>query len=159
MSKLKVYLDTSVISAYFDFRKPVRQLVTQKWFQNDLRGLSPYVSSLVLEEIGAHPDAAVRREMLELIDVHDLRLLEVNEDILEMAAIYREDVIPKETNDSIHLAVASFYRLDAVVSWNFKHMVNLATIKAIHDLNRAKGLAPVEIVTIEHLGGDKYGSL
>lgn len=159
MSKLKIYLDTSIISAYFDFRKPVRRLVTQKWFQKEVKIHSPYVSSLVLEEIGAHPDQTVRREMLELIEAHNLQLLEVNEDILKMAAIYRKNVIPKEINDSIHLAAASFYRLDAVVSWNFKHMVNLATIKAIHDLNHSRGLAPVEIVTIEQLGGDKYGNL
>ena len=57
------------------------------------------------------------------------------------------------------MAMASFYKLDAIASWNFKHIVNLTTIKAIHNLNRSKGLAPVEIVTIEHLGGDKYGSL
>ena len=159
MPKLKVYLDTSVISAYFDFRKPVRQLVTQKWFQNDFKNISPYISSLVVEEIGAHPEIIIRREMLELINAHNLQLLEVNEDIFEMAAGYRKDIIPKEINDSIHLAAASFYKLDAIASWNFKHIVNLTTIKAIHNLNRSKGLAPVEIVTIEHLGGDKYGSL
>jgi|SRR3989338_5062801 len=159
MPKLNIYLDTSVISAYFDFRKPVRQLMTQKWFQNELKRFSPYVSTLVLDEIGAHPQKDVRREMLDLVDAHGLQLLEINEDILKMAAAYRKDIIPREMNDSIHLAAASFYKLDAVVSWNFKHMVNLATIKAIHNLNRAKGLAPVEIVTIEHLGGDKYGSL
>ncbi len=159
MSKLKVYLDTSVISAYFDFRKPVRQLMTQKWFQNDLENISPYISSLVVEEIGDHPDVVIRREMMEFIDRHELSLLEVNDNILEIAAIYRKNIIPHEINDSIHLATVAFYKLDAVASWNFKHIVNLATIKAIHNLNRLKGLASVEIVTIENLGGNKYGSL
>ena len=85
--------------------------------------------------------------------------MEISDDILKIAATYRKNVIPKEINDSIHLAVAAYYKLDAVVSWNFKHIVNLLTIKAIHDVNRAQGFSPVEIITIENLGGDKYGSL
>ena len=85
--------------------------------------------------------------------------MEINDDILKIAAMYRKKAIPNEINDSIHLAAASYYKLDAVVSWNFKHIVNLKTIKAIHDVNSVHGLSSVEIITIENLGGDKYGSL
>ena len=159
MSKLKIYIDTSVVSAYFDFRKSLRQVVTQKWFQNELKNLKPFVSSLVVEEINAHPDNEARMEMLAILDDYNIEVLEINAEILEIAALYRRQVIPNETNDSIHLAVAAYYKLDAVVSWNFKHIVNLVTIKAIHNFNRLKGLAAVEIVTIENLGGDKYGGL
>ena len=159
MSKPKIYLDTSIISAYFDLRKPVRQMMTQKWFRHELKDLTPYASTLVIEEIGAHPDESIRRVMLDLIDRNEVRILEISEDVLRIAASYRKNVIPKEINDSIHLAVAAHYRLDAVVSWNFKHIVNLKTIKAIHEINRQKGLAQVEIVSIENLGGDRYGSL
>jgi len=159
MSKLKVYFDTSVISAYFDLRKPVRQIVTQKWFQNELKGISPFVSSLVLEEINAHPEGNIRQEMLGLINRHAFHVLEVNPEILKIARAYRKNVIPDEVNDSVHLAAAAYYKLDAVASWNFKHIVNLKTIKAIHEINRQKGLSCVEIVSIENLGGDKYGNL
>ena len=159
MKKLKIYLDTSILSAYFDLRKPARQLMTQKWFQNDLKGFSPCMSTLVLEEINAHPDGRVKDEMLKLIDHYSIQIFEINDDILKISATYREKVIPHEINDSIHLAVAAHYKLDAVVSWNFKHIVNLKTIKAIHEVNSIHGLAPVEIITIENLGGDKYGIL
>ena len=159
MAKLKIYLDTSVISAYFDFRKPLRQLITQKWFQNELKNLIPFVSSLVFEEIDAHPDNEARMEMLAILDDHGIKMLEINEEILQIANLYRKNVIPKAINDSIHLAVAAYYELDAIASWNFKHIVNLETIKAIHKINKLNGLAAVEIVTIENLGGDKYGSL
>ena len=159
MAQLKIYLDTSILSAYFDLRKPARQLMTQKWFQNDLKNFLPFISTLVLEEINAHPDEAIKNEMLVVIDQNAIQVLGINEVILNTAAAYRKKVIPQEINDSIHLAVAAYYKLDAVVSWNFKHIVNLKTIKAIHDVNRAERLVPVEIVTIENLGGDKYGSL
>jgi hypothetical protein len=35
--KTKLYLDTSIPSAYFDYNKPVRQLITQKWFENNAK--------------------------------------------------------------------------------------------------------------------------
>ena len=65
MPKPKIYLDTSVISAYFDSRKPNRQTVTQKWFRNDLENFTLYASTLVVNEIDAHPDeSAVKRDWL-----------------------------------------------------------------------------------------------
>ncbi|MCB9757369.1 MAG: PIN domain-containing protein [Candidatus Omnitrophica bacterium] len=159
MLQLKIYLDTSILSAYFDLRKPMRQLMTQKWCQNDLKGFSPFISTLVLEEISAHPDDAIKNEMLNLIDCHAIQVLEIDNAVVKIAAEYRKKAIPHEINDSIHLAVATYYKLDAVVSWNFKHIVNLKTIKAIHDINLGQGFAPVEIITIQNLGGEKYGSL
>jgi predicted nucleic acid-binding protein len=159
VNKLKIYLDTSILSAYFDMRKPARQLMTQKWFQNDVKNLSAFISTLVLEEINAHPDEIVKDEILSLINRNFIQVLEIDDGVLKIAAMYRKKAIPHEINDSIHLAIASYYKLDAIVSWNFKHIVNLKTIKAIHDVNRLEGCKPVEIITIENLGGDKYGSL
>jgi predicted nucleic acid-binding protein len=159
MKKLKVYLDTSVISAYFDFHKPVRQLVTQKWFQNDIKSVIPCVSVLVIDEINNNPDVQLKMKMLGLIESRGIEVLSLNDDILKLAASYRSKVIPKEINDSVHLAVAAYYSLSAVVSWNFKHIVNLSTIKSIHDINSQKGYPVIEIITVEQLGGDKYGSL
>ncbi|MBF0532877.1 MAG: hypothetical protein HQL23_07270 [Candidatus Omnitrophica bacterium] len=63
MSELKVYLDTSILSAYFDMRKPVRQLITQKWFQRDMERQISFISSLVVEEIGAHPEESVKNAL------------------------------------------------------------------------------------------------
>jgi len=159
MEKSDIYLDTSVLSAYFDMRKPARQLMTQKWFQNDLKNFLPYMSTLVLEEINDTPEKELRDKMLNLAEQHSIDVFEINDDIYKIAAAYRKKVIPDETNDSIHLAVGAYNKMDAIVSWNFKHIVNLKTIQGIHEVNRAYGLAPVEIITIENLGGDKYGSL
>lgn len=33
--RIQLYLDTSIPSAYYDTSKPVRQLITQKWFEHD----------------------------------------------------------------------------------------------------------------------------
>jgi hypothetical protein len=41
--KTKLYLDTSIPSAFFDTSKPMRQLITQKWFENDASGFELYI--------------------------------------------------------------------------------------------------------------------
>ena len=49
--KIKLYLDTSVPSAYFDYSKPIRQIITQKWFENDASLYELYISVITIEEI------------------------------------------------------------------------------------------------------------
>ena len=41
----KIYLDTSIPSAYFDTSKPLRQLITQKWFENNASTYELYISN------------------------------------------------------------------------------------------------------------------
>lgn len=59
----------------------------------------------------------------------------------------------------MHIAIATHHRLDAIVSWNFKHLVNLRTIEAIHAVNLKNKYPLLEIITIEQLGGDMYGNV
>jgi len=159
MKKTKIYLDTSVISAYFDIQKPVRQLITQKWMDHDLKDFVPYVSSLVLSEIEANRNTDLKKALFEFIDNHKFSVIEMTQEIEELASEYRKKVIPKEINDSLHIAAASVYQLQAIVSWNFKHIVNLKTVLGIHQVNLERGFPLVEIMTPENLGGAKYGNV
>lgn len=159
MKKMKIYIDTSIISAYFDYRKPLRQLITQKWFQFEINNFSPYISTLVLQEIGNNTNSDLANNMLKLIDDNSFSILEINKDVIELSEIYRKEVIRKEINDSIHIAVASINTLDAIISWNFKHIVNLKTINKIHSINLRHQYGIIEIMTPENLGGDKYANL
>jgi predicted nucleic acid-binding protein len=159
MKKLKIYLDTSVISAYFDAGKPLRHRISPKWFKNDLSAFEPFVSTLTLQEIENTPDKKLVRKMIRLIDSHAITALAMQEEIVGLAALYRKIIIPKEINDSLHIAIASHYGMDAIVSWNFKHIVNLKTINAIHAINQKYGYKFLEIVTVESLGGDKYADI
>ncbi|MBU1752907.1 PIN domain-containing protein [bacterium] len=132
---LKIYLDTSVISAYFDFQKPVRQLITQKWVQQNAKEFDLFASTLVLEEIDQNTDHELREKMLQLLNMLSISILEVNEVIFTLASVYREYILPQEINDTVHIAIASYYAIDAIVSWNFRHIVNLKTMKAIQEIN------------------------
>jgi predicted nucleic acid-binding protein len=61
LEKKKIYIDTSVISAYFDLNKPARQIITEKWFDNDIAEFKPFISTLVLQEIGNNTNPDLKR--------------------------------------------------------------------------------------------------
>ena len=97
--------------------------------------------------------------MLNLLNSLSISILEVNDEIFKLASIYREHTLPQEINDTVHIAIASYYAIDAIVSWNFKHIVNLKTMKTIHKINREQQYQDIQILTLENLGGDQYGTL
>ncbi|MFQ5904471.1 MAG: PIN domain nuclease, partial [Candidatus Binatia bacterium] len=54
-------------------------------------------------------------------------------------------------NDLRHVAVATVARVDALVSWNFRHLVNLRTRRAVHAVNVRLGYPLMEIVSPEEV--------
>lgn len=52
---------------------------------------------------------------------------------------------------TLYLAVAVVNNLDAIVSWNFRHMVNVKTRVAVDGINRLEGYREIEIVTPEEV--------
>ena len=50
-------------------------------------------------------------------------------------------------NDAAHVAAANVARADAIVSWNFKHIVRLEKIKGYNEVNRVRGYDPLAIIT------------
>lgn len=155
----KIYLDTSIISAYYDYTKPVRQLVTQKWFSEQISDYEIYVSSLVIEELDNTTDEILKDNFFQLVNGINPILLEINDEIIRLSNLYREKIIKNQVQDALHIATASFYKIDAIVSWNFKHIVNLKTVSEIHKVNLEQGYPILEIYTIENLGGYLYGNI
>jgi predicted nucleic acid-binding protein len=98
-------------------------------------------------------------ETIQIRILKGLEVLEINPEIIKLSDFYRKDILINELNDTIHIATATYYGLDAIVSWNFKHIVNLNTIKEVHNINIINNYPIVEILTIENLGGSKYGNL
>jgi hypothetical protein len=53
-------------------------------------------------------------------------------------------VIPREFfDDALHVAIATLWRADALVSYNFTHIVRLDTMVEVNAINRAEDLAEV----------------
>ncbi len=153
MDRLRIYVDTSVLGGCFD-----PEFVT--WSEaliRDFRArrLVPVLSDVTAAEVAAAP-AAVRllhREMLALSE----GVLPVTNDVVALVAAYQaRKILPKRfTADMTHIALATIAQVDAVVSWNFKHIVRLEKIRLFNAVNVELDyrvisiLSPREVTTYE----------
>ena len=159
--KRKVYLDTSIPSAYFDFSKPMRQHITQKWFEYESRNYEIYVSTLVIDEINNFANIEKKENILDLIQDYDSIILDQNNNAEELALIYiKNGAIPKdELEDALHIAIATVNKIESLASWNFKHIVSINPIRKVHELNIKNNYGLIEIGSLEIFGGHKYGNV
>lgn len=144
--KLRLYLDTSVFSVYYDDRTPDRQDET-KTFWARLNEFEVATSELAREELSLTPDAEQRERLLTLLN--GIAVHRLTDEMRTLAQRYvSEDVFtPKVINDAIHVAAAVFTRQDVIISWNFKHLVNRRRRSKINNINISLGLPTIEIVS------------
>lgn len=145
MKKLKLYLDTSIISFIFTDDAPREREITQKLFE-EIDGHDAFISSIVLEEINRAPELK-KRQMLDLLAKYDIQELKFTEEAKELANKYiAEKIIPaKYQDDAFHIAIAVVNNIDVIVSWNFKHMVKLKTKREVVGVNLLMGYDEIEI--------------
>ncbi|MGE3467352.1 MAG: hypothetical protein AB7J13_10505 [Pyrinomonadaceae bacterium] len=148
--KLSLYLETSVVGAYLDNDEPFRRDLTIRWWEHEL---SEYrvVSSIL-----------VQREIERLTEPHRtgyLKLIKPFEklDLAEEVAILADGYIDrgifhrKYIADAVHFALASFHKIDYVVTWNFGHLANVRKQARLRLFNTAAGFFSPVIVTPEFL--------
>lgn len=127
VSRLLVYLDTSVASAYFDERDQSRMLTTGEFWQR-LEGYEVLISDLVIGEIRQIADENRRRTIEDLI--RKFVLVVIDEETRALANRYLQVGVFGSTSaaDALHVAAATVAGADLIVSWNFQHMVKVRTI-------------------------------
>jgi hypothetical protein len=144
-----LYLDTSVIGGYFDdeWREDTRELWTQRG-----NGLWQFISSgLVAQEIAdAPPDV---RQLFEDTFDRTKDLLAMTGEIEDLALEYlKAGVVPvKFEDDAMHVATCTVHRVSHLVSWNFKHLVNVRREAGFNAVNLLQGYPPVSIVNPKQL--------
>ena len=107
----------------------------------------PYTSRYVVEELDKTKDERRKNQMLQLLGDCGAYVLEQNEEIERLAAIYiAEGVIPTAYGaDALHIAAAAVNRLDCIVSLNFNHIVKAKTIEMTETINYRMGYRKVGI--------------
>ncbi|MEW6747950.1 MAG: PIN domain-containing protein [Planctomycetota bacterium] len=143
--KLRIYLDTSVFSAYFDERAPERRELTQQ-FWNRLPEFDVGTSEVAWEELSRTTDLGRRAELLGLLSgvaVHSL-----TEEIRALGRRYIDAHVfaPTSVNDALHVAVAVLTRHDILASWNFRHLVNRQRRARINEVNVLANVPTIEIL-------------
>jgi len=144
----KIYLETSVLNFVFADDSPDKKADTIKLFKEIREGkYIPFTSDYVKEEIDDATDLKKRYGMNDLIIEYNIERLQKTERIECLAEEYvKEGIIPeKYKTDAIHIAAATVYGLDIILSWNFQHIVKRKTILKTGEVNLRNGYNKVEI--------------
>jgi len=143
MKVLRIYIENSVIGGYFD--KEFKEY-TQKLFCEFKNGkYKPVISSHVIAELENGTPEKVK-ENLKTLDYNEF---DISDEMIKLAEKYIEQKIVSEKyySDALHIAVATVIGVDVLVSWNFKHIVNLDRIKLFNSVNLREGYNILEIRT------------
>ena len=76
-----------------------------------------------------------------------LEIVSINDEAINLARAYIDERVVGETSfdDCIHIALATIHKVDILVSWNFKHIVNIYRIRGYNSVNLSCGYQTLEI--------------
>ncbi|MFV0565868.1 MAG: type II toxin-antitoxin system VapC family toxin [Flavobacteriaceae bacterium] len=141
--KITLYVDTSVIGGYFDveFAKE-----TQELFDNLANSRFDIMYSSVTEDELLNAPKQVR-DFLNSVPENLKKRVELTEEAVKLADTYiAENVVGKTSReDCFHIALATINKADVLVSWNFKHIVNILRIRGYNAVNLKLGYSQIDI--------------
>ena len=154
--KPNVYIETSIPSFYFETRTSPEAVARRNWthtWWEKKRELYEIVSSEAVEAELEMTPAPKRQECLHFLST--IPLLAISPPIIEIVQTYiLNKVMPANAGgDALHLALASYYRCDYLLTWNCKHLANGNKFGHIRRINSMLGLyVPTLITPLELLG-------
>lgn len=136
--KQSLYLETSVIGAYLDNGEPFRRDLTIRWWEHEMPDYRAVVSPLVSRELERVTEPH-RSAYLNLIS--SLEQVELTEEVSILADGYVSRGIfhRKYIADALHVAFASYHKIDYLVTWNFGHLANVRRQARVRLFNAAAG--------------------
>ena len=145
MKPMRVYADTSVFGGCLDSEFAEE---SRRFFDLVSSGrVVLLISEVVVEELAGAPPQV--RELLESLPVRSVAPVELTPEILELREAYlAAGIIPRRfADDATHVAAATVARADALVSWNFKHLVRVDRVRAYNQVNLQNGFGLLSIVS------------
>ncbi len=151
--KIRIYTDTSVLGGCEDEEFAEHSIRLMEGF---VRGeLVLVLSGLTVQELAGAP-VEVRRRIAAVPEAH-IETLQLDAESRELAEAYIAAAVltAKMRADAQHIALATVGRADVLVSWNFKHIVNLQRIHGYNSVNLRKGYPMIEIRTPREVLSDE----
>jgi len=138
-----VYIDTWVIVGYIDSEFKEWSIKLFDEFKNGKK--IAVVSDITLDELELAPKKV--QNILSSIPDKNVIIVESNAEIEVLAKQYilRKAVSEKFYLDALHIAIATYYNVTVLSSWNFKHIVNLDRIIKYNSVNIEMGYKILEI--------------
>ena len=152
--KQRIYIDTSVVGGYFDDEFSAD---TIPFFERVKNGEIIMIVSDILEaELLRAPDFV--KKLLATMPELQTEKVRLSPEAIKLADKYIEAKVVGKTSraDCQHIAIATLCNADVLVSWNFKHIVNLDRIRGYNGINYQNGHKMIEIRTPKEIA--KYGN-
>jgi predicted nucleic acid-binding protein len=141
--KQKLYIDTSVFGGYFDeefaeFTIPLFDRLKNEEFKL-------LFSAVTQDELENAPQNV--RELVQQLKAEHTEFIEITDEAVELATEYITEKVVGQTSyaDCLHIALATINRADFLISWNFKHIVNVQKIRGYNAINIKNGYKQLEI--------------
>ncbi|WP_292861111.1 type II toxin-antitoxin system VapC family toxin [Nostoc sp. LPT] len=126
--KESIYIETSILGHLT--ARPTDNLIlaanikiTQDWWNENCSSFIIYASEIGEDE-AAKGDPAIASQRLSMLQ--SFMLLELTQEALELAQAFlsQSNLAAKASNDALHIALATVYGLDYLLTWNCKQMAN-----------------------------------
>ena len=143
MSKRRIYIDNSVFGGYYDEEF---EEVTKAFFTRvEKEVFQVYFSDINETELYLAPKHV--RDVKLKIPKNCLIKIILDEESKALGETYiSEEILTwKSLNDAYHIAIASVNRIDVLISWNFKHIVNFDRIRLFNSVNLRLGYPEIDI--------------
>ncbi len=141
--KIRIYADTSVLGGCFDLEFAAPSIELIDGFKREEKIL--VVSDLTLLEMEYAPSGV--KTILQSIPKDSIEYVTIDDEAMYLAQKYIEENVvgAKSVVDAQHIAIATIEHVDVLVSWNFKHIVNLRRIQLFNATNLKHGYSLIEI--------------
>jgi predicted nucleic acid-binding protein len=150
MPKTRAYVETTVPNFYYDFRESPevtsRREATRRWWVDAADRYELLTSTFVHDELAAGTSSYVPLRLSLLTPIQPVDFVPQVAEIVRTYLMHK--LMPaKPSYDALHLALASYYECDFIVTWNCRHLANPNKVRHIQQINARLGLHVPRLVT------------
>jgi len=157
---MRIYIESTIPSYVVarparDLLQAARQQTTKDWWDLKRHQHTLFTSQIVLDEISAGETDMARQRLEALAHMAVLRVNEEAENLT--LQILDSGLLPATADrDAAHIALATIYEMDILLSWNCRHIANAAIQAPLRRLMEKSGFALPVLCTPDELTGDLY---
>ena len=141
--KQRIYIDTSVFGGYFDEEFAEHTIPLFERLKSGEFIL--LFSTVTQDELENAPEKV--KQLVKSLKAGSTEFLDTTDEAVDLATEYITERVVGHTSyaDCLHIALATINRADFLVSWNFKHIVNVQRIRGYNSINIKNGYRQIEI--------------
>ena len=146
---IRLYLDTSVYGSYNNHKEGRSSTVCKLFTEiNERKDIKIYYSLTILRELRGAPKK-VQRLLEEFVINKKAKLLRPQSAIYSMAQAYVDKgaLTKKSYEDALHIAYATYYNMNMLLTYNMKHMANFIQARKYNEINEKLGFNKLTIST------------